>query len=120
MLPNGATRSPDVAWVRNEPLDALTDAQWQRFVPLCPDFVLELRSPSDALCRLLQKMEEYRENGAQLGWLLDPVEKQVYVYRPGEVVQTLDNPASLSGEPLLRGFTLDLPRVWAAMERKKG
>jgi Uma2 family endonuclease len=119
VLPNGATRSPDVAWVRNERLEALTDQQWQRFLPLCPDFVLELRSPSDALGRLQQKMEEYRQNGAQLGWLLDPVDKQVHVYRPGAEVEILVNPASLSGEPLLREFVLDLPRIWAAMERKQ-
>jgi Uma2 family endonuclease len=119
ILPNGATRSPDVAWLRNERLDALTDKQWQRFLPLCPDFVLELRSPSDALRRLQQKMEEYRQNGAQLGWLLDPVDKQVHVYRPGAAVEILDHPAELSGEPLLRGFVLDVPRIWAAMERKK-
>src|SRR5258705_1005549 len=76
-LPNGATRSPDVAWVRNQRLDALTDEQWHKFLPLCPDFVLELRSPSDAMRRLEEKMEEYCLNGAQLGWLLDPVAKRV-------------------------------------------
>src|SRR5437870_3836990 len=118
-LPNGATRSPDVSWVRNERLDALTDEQWQRFLPLCPDFVLELRSPTDALRPLQQKMEEYRDNGAQLGWLLDPLTKRVHVHRPGGPVEILDNPAALSGEPLLRGFLLDVPRIWAAMERKK-
>jgi len=119
ILPNGATRSPDVAWVRNERLDALTDKQWERFLPLCPDFVLELRSPSDSVRRLQQKMEEYRDNGAQQGWLLDPQNKQVHVYRPGAAVEILDNPTSLSGEPVLRGFVLDVPRIWDAMERKK-
>src|SRR3989441_9030359 len=69
--------APDVAWVRNERLDALTDEQWHEFLPLCPDFVLELRSPSDSMGALHKKMEEYRENGAQLGWLLDPASKQV-------------------------------------------
>src|SRR5437867_11537454 len=91
-LPNGATRSPDVAWVRNERIEALTEEEWQKFLPLCPDFVLELRSPSDALPVLQKKMEEYRENGAQLGWLLDPVSKRVHVYRPGAAVEVLDNP----------------------------
>jgi len=118
-LPNGATRSPDVSWVREQRLQALTKEQWQRFLPLCPDFVLELRSPSDSLRQLKLKMEEYRENGAQLGWLLDPVSREAHVYRAGASVESLVNPASLPGEPLLRGFVLDLPRIWAAMERKK-
>ena len=118
-LPNGAIRSPDVAWVRNERLDLLSDEQWQRFLPLCPDFVLELRSPSDAIRGLQRKMEEYRENGAQLGWLLDPLSKCVEVYRPGAGVEVLENPVSVSGAPLLRGFALDVPQIWAVMERKK-
>ena len=118
-LPNGATRSPDVAWVRNERLEALTDEEWKKFLPLCPDFVLELRSPSDSMHKLHEKMEEYRDNGAELGWLLDPLSKQVHVYRPGATVEVLKSPGSVSGEPLLRGFALDVPRIWAAMERKK-
>jgi Uma2 family endonuclease len=96
----------------------LTDEQWQKFLPLCPDFVLELRWPSDSLRKLQQKMEEYRENGAQLGWLLDPVSKEAHLYRPGAAVEVLVNPPSLSGEPVLPGFVLDLPLIWAAMERK--
>ena len=119
-LPNGATRSPDIAWVRQNRLAALTDKQWQRFLPLCPDFVLELRSPSDGLQRLVQKMEEYRENGAQLGWLLDPSTRRVYVYPSHSDVEILEEPTMLSGEPVLRGFTLEVPQIWAAMERPKG
>ena len=118
-LPNGATRSPDVAWVRNERLDALTDEQWHKFLPLCPDFVPELRSPSDSVRVLQDKMEEYRENGARLGWLLDPVGKQVHVYRPSAAVVVLEKPGPVSGEPLLRGFVLDVPQIWAVMERKR-
>ena len=118
-LPNGATRSPDVAWVRNERLEALTDEEWKMFLPLCPDFVLELRSPSDSMQKLREKMEEYRDHGAELGWLLDPLSQQVHVYRPGAAAEVLENPTSVSGEPLLRGFALDVPRIWAAMERKK-
>ena len=118
ILVNGAMRAPDIAWVRNARLDALTDRQWQRFLPLCPDFVLELRSPSDSVARLEEKMEEYRDNGAQLGWLLDPVEKRVHVYRHDQAVEVLTNPTELKGEPLLRGFILEVPRVWAAMERR--
>ena len=117
-LPNGATRSPDVAWVRNERVDALTDEQWNKFLPLCPDFALELRSPSDSLRRLELKMEEYCQNGAQVAWLLDPERRRVHVYRPGAPVEILDNPKLVSGEPLLRGFVLDVPRIWAAMERR--
>jgi Uma2 family endonuclease len=118
ILPNGAMRAPDVAWVRHERLASLTNRQWQRFLPLCPEFVLELRSPSDSLRRLQQKMEEYRDNGAQPDWLLDPVSKQVHVYRPGAIMQIMDDPSRLSGEPLLRGFTLEVPSIWAAMERE--
>ncbi len=118
-LPNGATRSPEVAWVRNDRIEALTDEQWQKFLPLCPDFVLELRSPSDGLRGLHKKLEEYRENGAQLGWLLDPVGQRVHVYRLGAAVEVLDNPASVSGDPLLHGFVLDVRQIWAVMERKK-
>jgi Uma2 family endonuclease len=81
-LPNGAKRSPDLAWVKKERWEALTDRERQRFSPLCPDFVVELRSPSDSLKRLRKKMEEYVANGAQLGWLIDPFERKVYVYRP--------------------------------------
>src|SRR6266511_2255854 len=118
-LPNGATRSPDLAWVRNERIDSLTDEQWQKFLPLCPDVVLELRSPSDPLRNVQKKMEEYRQNGAQLGWLLDPLNKQVHVYRQGTPAEVLDDPVSVSGEPLLRGFVLEVPLIWAVMERKK-
>jgi Uma2 family endonuclease len=117
-LPNGATRSPDVAWVRNVRIESLTEEEWQKFLPLCPDFVLELRSPSDSLGALQKKMEEYRENGAQLGWLLDPVGKRVHVYRPSAAVEVLDNPGSVAGEPILRGFVLDVLQIWAVMERK--
>ncbi len=119
ILPNGATRSPDVSWIRTERLDALSDEQWQKFLPLCPDFVLELRSPSDPLRVVERKMEEYMQNGARLGWLLDSVHKRVHVYRLGKTPEVLDQPLKLSGEPVLNGFILDVSQVWAAMERKK-
>ena len=119
VLRNGAMRSPDVAWLRNERLDTLTDNEWEKFLPLCPDFVLELRSPSDFLRNLQCKMEEYLQNGAQLGWLLDPVTKSVHIYRPEAAPQILENPETVSGEPLLRGFILDLQKIWAAMERRR-
>src|SRR5215216_4084852 len=97
-LPNGAKRSPDLSWVRKERWEALTEKEQERFSPICPDFVVELRSPSDSLKRLQNKMEEYVENGAQLGWLLDPSTRRVYVYRPGAEVETLEDPETVSGE----------------------
>ena len=111
-LPNGAVRAPDVSWVRQEQLDKLTAEEWSSFAQLCPDFVLELRSRSDRLPTLQKKMAEYLANGARLGWLIDPLERQVFVYRPGAPVEHLQDPATLSGEPVLAGFTLDLARVW--------
>jgi len=111
-LPNGATRAPDASWVRRERLADLTSEQKKKFLPLCPNFVLELRSPSDSLRALQEKMIEYLQNGAQLGWLIDPEERQVFVYRPGNPVEHLENPSSLSGDPVLPGFTLDLQEIW--------
>ncbi|HEX3558752.1 MAG TPA: Uma2 family endonuclease [Pyrinomonadaceae bacterium] len=111
-LPNGAKRSPDLAWVRNERWDALTTTEQEKFPPLCPDFVVELRSRTDSLRVLKAKMEEYVENGAQLGWLIDPLKKKVYVYRPQAAVEVLDDPQTVSGEPSLKGFTLDVQALW--------
>ncbi|HEX8422309.1 MAG TPA: Uma2 family endonuclease, partial [Pyrinomonadaceae bacterium] len=111
-LPNGAKRSPDFAWVRNERWDALSEDEQERFPPLCPDFVVELRSRTDSLKNLREKMEEYVMNGAQLGWLIDPLERKVYVYRPSAPVAELDHPQTVSGEPLLRGLELDLQEIW--------
>lgn len=111
-LPNGATRSPDAAWVRREKLAELTAEQKQKFLPLCPDFVVELRSPTDSLPLLQDKMREYLENGVRLGWLLDPAERRVYVYRPGTEVEQLDSASSLPGDPVLSGFVLDLRKIW--------
>lgn len=110
-LPNRAKRSPDASWVLRERWDALTEKQRKKFVPLCPDFVIELRSDTDRLKKLQQKMEEYIENGALLGWLIDPIEKKVHIYRPGAPVEILDNPKEISGEPLLKGFTLKLEGI---------
>ena len=111
-LPNGARRSPDASWVRRERLAELTVEQKQRFLPLCPDFVIELRSPSDPLPPLEAKMREYLENGARLGWLLDPEVKKVHVYQAEEDVRTLENPQKVSGDPVLQGFVLDLKPIW--------
>jgi Uma2 family endonuclease len=112
-LPNGANRSPDVAWVRRSRWDALTEEEREGFPPLCPDFVVELRSRTDRLKTLQEKMEEYIANGAQLGWLIDPVERKVYVYRPNTEMVCLENPERVAGDPVLPGFVLALKRVWS-------
>ncbi len=111
-LPNGAIRSPDASWVRRERWDALTEDQQERFAPLCPDFVVELRSRTDRLSDLHDKMQEYVDNGACLGWLIDPIDKRVYVYRPDQPVESLDDPATLSGDPVLPGFVLPVRELW--------
>lgn len=111
-LPNGAKRSPDLAWVKRSRWEALTEEEREEFPPLCPDFVVEIRSRSDVLGVLREKMEEYLANGAQLGWLIDPIEKKVYIYRPSAEVCCLEDPKTTSGDPVLPGFTLDMQRLW--------
>lgn len=111
-LPNGATRSPDAAWLRRVRLEGLTPEEKRRFLPLCPDFVIELRSPIDRLVDLQAKMEEYLANGLRLGWLIDPDTRVVAVYRPTQPVERLDHPARIAGDPELPGFELDLGEVW--------
>ena len=113
-LPNNALRSPDASWILKTRLAELTDEQKRGFSRICPDFVIELRSSSDSLRGLRAKMEEYIANGVRLGWLIDPVDSRrcVYIYRPGAAVEILEGPESLSGEPELPGFTLDLRPVW--------
>ena len=111
-LPNGAVRSPDAAWLGRHRLARLSDEEKEKFLPLCPDFVIELVSPSDDLPTVRAKLEEYLANGAQLGWLIDPQQRRVEIYRPGAPVQRLDDPATVSGEPLLAGFGLNLAAIW--------
>lgn len=111
-LPNGAIRSPDAAWIRQEPWDALTPEEKQSFVPLCPDFVVELRSHSDSRADLQAKMQEYLANGIRLGWLIDPKTKQVEIYRPDQGIEIQVTPLTLSGEAVLSGFILDLEEIW--------
>lgn len=111
-LPNKAMRAPDVSWISPERYEQVPKEEWKKFAKVCPDFVLELRSTSDRLPKLQKKMAEYIANGARLGWLIDSLEKQVFVYRPDAPVEHLLNPATLSGDPVLAGFTLDLARVW--------
>ena len=110
-LPNGAERSPDASWVKLERWNALTPEQQEKFAPICPDFVVELRSRTDSLKELQEKMQEYIENGTQLGWLIDRKNKRVEIYCPGKDVEILDNPASLSGENVLPGFVLNLQQI---------
>lgn len=111
-LPNGAVRSPDASWVERSRLDALTAEQREKFIPLCPDFVIELRSPSDSLNVTENKMQEYIDNGAKLGWLVDPEQKRAHIHRPDTPAQKLDAPEKLSADPILPGFTLDLREIW--------
>jgi Uma2 family endonuclease len=107
-LPNGANRSPDAAWILLSCWEALTPEQRRRFPPIAPDFVVELRSDTDSLTTTQSKMQEYIDNGVRLGWLLNPQEQQVEIYRQGQDKQVLSAPTSLSGEGVLPGFVLDL------------
>jgi Uma2 family endonuclease len=111
-LPNGAKVSPDASWVRRERYEALSAEEREQFAPLCPDFVIELRSKTDRLARLQSRMVEYIENGARLGWLIDPAAKRVYVYRPDRAVETLDAPETIAGDPALPKFVLQLQEIW--------
>ncbi|QDZ38740.1 Uma2 family endonuclease [Euhalothece natronophila Z-M001] len=111
-LPNGAQRSPDAAWIPWEKWDGLTLEEKKGFLPLCPDFVIELLSPSDSWKQGTEKMEEYLDNGCRLGWLLEPRNKRVAIYRPQQAVEILENPNFLSGEEVLKGFTLNVGKIW--------
>lgn len=114
-LPNGAKRSPDASWIKLERWEALSREDRQRFPPLCPDFVVELRSRTDSLDELRAKMREYRDNNSRLGWLIDPQTPLVEIYRPNRDVETinfsLEEPPTLSGEEVLPGFVLDLAPI---------
>jgi len=111
-LPNGADRSPDAAWITLEKWNAIPANLQVRFAPVCPDFVVEIRSPSDSLKPLQDKLQEYIENGASLGWLIDRKNRNVYVYRSQAEVECLENPVKVSGEPVLSGFVLNMEKIW--------
>ena len=111
-LPNGAIRSPDASWIKRDKWDLLTNEKKKGFSHICPEFVVELRSESDRLTKLRAKLVEYIHNGASLGWLIDPFERRVYVYEPNQEVVILENPETVSGEPLLPGFTLNMTKLW--------
>ena len=112
VLPNGAIRAPDASWVRRKRLADLSPEEKEKFLPLCPDFVIELRSRTDSLDALKAKMQEYRGNGVRLGWLIDPQNRDAYVYRADAEPERLDDPDALRGDPLLTGFTLELDAIW--------
>ena len=111
-LPNGATRSPDASWISLSRWNALNDEQKASFAPICPDFVIELRSSSDRLNDLQEKMQEYLMNGILLGWLIDRKNHQVYIYRPHQDVEILENPEIVKGDPELAGFELNMAKIW--------
>lgn len=111
-LPNGAERSPDAAWIPLAKWESLTPEQQEKFPPICPDFVIELRSPSDSLKPLQEKMEEYMGNGTRLGWLINRKNRQVEIYRQGREKEILDNPATLAGEDVLPKFILNVSLIW--------
>lgn len=111
-LPNGAKRSPDVSWMTKEKYNTLSGEEKQTFSKIVPDFVIELRSPTDSLKPIQNKMKEYIENGVKLGWLIDPKEKNVHIYRENGEIEILENPKIVSGENVLNGFTLNVSRLW--------
>ena len=112
ILPNGAVYAPDSSWTRIERLAQFNAEQLKKFLPLCPDFVLELRSESDSIKTLREKMLEYIENGAKLAWLVNPKDKQIEIYLPNQEVEILDNPTKVSGGEILEGFELNLTEIW--------
>lgn len=111
-LPSGADRSPDVSWIEKSRWDALTNQEKEKFIPLCPDFVIEIMSPSDNLKKLQNKMQEYIENGCRLGWLINRKKQEVEIYRPGKEVEVLQLPQTISGENILPGFVLKMDKIW--------
>lgn len=111
-LPNGAKRSPDVSWISLEKWNQLGPSERAKFSRVVPDFVIELRSPTDYLIDLRYKMAEYIENGVRLGFLIDPIERQVHIYRANGEIEILDDPESVSGEDVLKGFELNVREIW--------
>ena len=112
ILPNGATRSPDASWIKLTKWNTLSNEQKAKFAPICPDFVVEIMSPSDDLETLQNKMQEYIDNSASMGWLIDRSSRKIYIYLPNKNVEILENPVTVKGDPLLVGFELDLTKIW--------
>lgn len=111
-LPNGADRSPDVAWLEKSRWDGLSTEQKEKFIPLCPDFVIEILSPNDSVKKTQNKMQEYIDNGCRLGWLINRKTQEVEIYRRGQIVEVIKSPQTLSGEDILPGFILNMQKVW--------
>ena len=111
-LPNGADRSPDVAWIKQSRWDTLTSEEKEKFPPIAPDFVLELMSPTDSLKETQKKMQEYIDNGVKLGWLINRKNRKIEIYRQGKAVELLESPTKLVGEDVLPGFVLNLQFIW--------
>lgn len=111
-LPNGAVRSPDAAWIKRTKWEIIPADKRKKFAPICPEFVVELRSENDSLSTLKEKMQEYIDNGTQLAWLIDRKQRKVFIYRPNCGVAELDSPQTLNGEDILPGFVLDLSEIW--------
>jgi Uma2 family endonuclease len=111
-LPLGSQRSPDVAWVELSRWNQLSDQDRQKFPPLAPDFVIELRSHTDRLSTLQEKMREYRDNGVKLGLLINPQDREVEIYRLGAEVEVKRSPKSINCDEVLHGFNLDLTKIW--------
>ncbi len=112
-LPDGSTKSPDASWTSNEQLARFTPEEQEKYLPVCPEFIAEMRSHSDSIVALQEKMELWIANGAQLGWLIDPYTATVYIYRPGQQPETLHKPEALEGEGPIAGFRLEMERFWA-------
>ncbi|BAY89259.1 MULTISPECIES: Uma2 family endonuclease [unclassified Tolypothrix] len=111
-LPNGADRSPDVSWVEKSRWNALTPEQREKFIPLCPDFVIEILSPSDRLQKVQEKMQEYLANGCRLGFLINRKQQELEIYRPQQPVEIFKAPLTVFGEDVLPGFILNLQKIW--------
>lgn len=111
-LPDGSKRSPDASWIRREKVENLSVREQEGFAAITPDFVVELCSPSDSWPLLKEKMLDYMRNGVQLGWLIDPQRKRAHVYQPAQPVDTLESPASLTGDPILPGFVFNPQEIW--------
>ena len=111
-LMNGATRSPDAAWIKTEKWNQLSEAAKASFAPICPDFVIELRSASDTLRELQAKLQEYLDNGVSLGWLIDRKNRTIHIYRPDQDPKVIENPDLVRGDPELPGFSLSMAKIW--------
>jgi Uma2 family endonuclease len=112
-LPNGANRSPDVSWIEKSRWDALSKSEKEKFIPLYPNFVIEIMSPSDTLKEVREKMKEYMENGCLLGWLINRKKQEVEIYRLGREVEVLQSPQTMSGENVLPSLVVNLSQIWS-------